>query len=175
MKNQPIIMSENERPFTASAVALQAIIINANEQFLLLSSPRRNQKNEWQTVSGGLDAEESLLDGVLREVAEEVGAVQIRPLAVLHSQTFRYDGNIPHMIGIYYLLRYEGGEVVPGDDMIGSDFRWWGLDELETAVAAGTTTLHVSTHLWMLRRAVKLHRLFEEAWLETAVLQPPVS
>jgi len=170
--NQPIIVSEQGRPFTASAVAVQAIIINADEQFLLLSSPRRNGQNEWQTVSGGLDAEESVLDGVLREVAEEVGAVQVRPLTVLHSQTFCYDGNIPHMIGIYYLLRYEVGEVVPGDDMVDSDFRWWGLDELETAVANNKITLHKSTHLWMLRRAAKLHRLFEEAWLETAVLQP---
>ncbi|VAW41557.1 hypothetical protein MNBD_CHLOROFLEXI01-2135 [hydrothermal vent metagenome] len=95
-----------------------------------------------------------------------------RPLTVLHSQTFCYDGNIPHMIGIYTLLRYEGGKVVPRDDMIGSDFRWWGLDELETAVAAGTITLHVSTHLWMLRRAVKMVRCFVDDWPETAVLQP---
>jgi ADP-ribose pyrophosphatase YjhB (NUDIX family) len=172
LKNQPVILSEAGRPFTTSAVALQAIIINADEQFLLLSSPRRNGENEWQTVSGGLDAEESVLDGLLREVAEEVGVVQVRPLAVLHSQTFYYDANLPHMIGIYYLLRYEGGEVVPGDDMIDSAFRWWGLDELETAVANNHATLHVSTHLWMLRRAVKLHCIFKDEWPETAVLQP---
>jgi NADH pyrophosphatase NudC (nudix superfamily) len=165
-------MSEKGRPFPTSVVALQAIIINAEEQFLLLSSPRRNGQNEWQTVSGGLDAEESVLDGILREVREEAGDIEVRPLTALHSQTFCYDGNIPHMIGIYYLLRYEGGAVVPGDDMIDSDFRWWGLDELETAVAAGTITLHVSTHLWMLRRAVKMVRCFADGWLETAVLQP---
>ncbi|MCP4420875.1 MAG: NUDIX hydrolase [Chloroflexi bacterium] len=172
MKNQPIILSEKERPFTASAVALQAIIINADEQFLLLSSPRRNGKNEWQTVSGGLDAAETVLDGVLREVGEEVGAIEVRPLTVLHSQTFHYDANVQHMIGIYYLLRYEGGEVVPGDDMADSAFRWWGLDELETAVSNQTITFHPSTHLWLLQRAVKMVRSFVHDWPETAVLQP---
>lgn len=37
-----------------------------------------------------------------------------------------------------------------------------------------TACLHVSTHLWMLRRAVQLARLLGEDWEETAVLQPPL-
>lgn len=173
--NQPIVLSNNGRPFPASTIALQAIIINFDEQFLLLCSPRRNAENEWQVVSGGLEAGETLLAGVLREVREEVGAVQVRPLAVLHSHTFHYDAKVRYMIGLYYLLRYEGGKIVPGDDMVGSKFRWWGLDELETAVANKNAFLHVSTHLWMLHRAVQMVRLFgEDDWVETAVLQPPL-
>lgn len=172
MENQPTIVSKQGRPFATSAIALQAIIINENEQFLLLSSPRRNGRNEWQTVSGGLEAGETILEGILREVREEVGDVQVRPLTVLHCQSFHYDDNVPFMVGIYYLLRYQGGAVLPGDDMTGSEFRWWGLDELATAVANHTATLHVSTHLWMLRRAVQLHRLLKDDWVETAVLQP---
>jgi hypothetical protein len=76
------------------------------------------------------------------------------------------------MVGIYYLLRYQGGAVLPGDDMIGSEFHWWRLDELETAVVNQTATLHISTHLWMMRRAVQLNRLLTDDWVETAVLQP---
>ena len=169
--SQPVVLSERGRPFATSAVALQAIIINADEKILLLSSLRRNGKNEWQTVSGGLDAGETVLDGVLREVQEEVGSIQVRPLTVLHSQTFHYDANVRYMIGIYYLLRYEGGEVVPGDDMADSQFCWWGLAELETAVANRTVTFHPSTHLWMMQRAVKLFRLLGNDEPETAVLQ----
>lgn len=41
--NQPIIISQKERPFATSAVALQAVIINEQEQILLLNSPTRNQ------------------------------------------------------------------------------------------------------------------------------------
>lgn len=174
MEPQPIIVSERERVFAASAVALQAIIINDQEEILLLSSPRRNGQGEWQTVSGGLEAGETVLDGILREVQEEVGNIQVRPLTVLHSQTFHYDANVCFMIGIYYLLRYEGGQVVPGDDMAGSLFCWWSVDELETAVANQNATLHKSTHLWQLRRAVQLHRCLADEWMDTAVLQPPL-
>lgn len=174
MEKQPTILSKRGRTFATSAIALQAIIMNEKEQFLLLSSPRRNGRNEWQTVSGGLEAGETVLDGILREVREEVGDIQVRPLTVLHSQTFHYDDNVRFMVGINYLLRYEGGEVVPGDDMVGSDFRWWGLAELETAVAQGSATLHKTTHLWQMRRAVQLYHLLKDDWVETAVLQPPL-
>jgi hypothetical protein len=101
-----------------------------------------------------------------------VGDIQVRPLTVLHSQSFHYDDNVRFMVGINYLLRYESGEIVPGDDMTGSDFCWWGLDELGTALASQTITLHKSTHLWQLRRAVQLYRLLRDEWVETAVLQP---
>lgn len=175
MDHQPVIVSQRGRPFATSAIALQAIIINESEQFLLLCSPRRNGRNEWQTVSGGLEAGETILEGILREVREEVGAIGVRPLTVLHSQTFHYDNNVRFMVGINYLLQYEGGQVVPGDDMIGSDFRWWSLDELETAVANQLITLHKSTHLWQLRRAAHLYRLLVDDWVETAVLQPKLT
>ena len=174
METQPVVVSQRGRPFATSAIALQAIIINEAEQFLLLCSPRRNGPTEWQTVSGGLEAGETILEGILREVGEEVGAIVVRPLTVLHSQTFHYDDNVPFMVGIYYLLGYEGGDVVPGDDMTGSEFRWWGLAELETAVTNRAITLHKSTHLWQLRRAAKLYRLLVDDWVETAVLQPPL-
>ncbi len=169
------MISQRGRQFAASAISLQGIIINKDDQLLLLSSPVRNQEKGWQTVSGGLEAGETILDGMLREVREEVGEIGVRPLAVLHSHTFHYDENVPFMVGIYYLLRYEGGEVVPGDDMVGSAFKWWGLEELETALAQQEATLHFSTHLWMLRRAVELNHFFAEEGRETAVLQPPLS
>ena len=175
MTKQPTMISQRGRPFATSAIALQGIIINEDDQLLLLSSPVRNKEKEWQTVSGGLEAGETILDGMLREVQEEAGEIAVRPLGVLHSHTFHYDEDVPFMVGIYYLLRYEGGEVVPGDDMVGSDFNWWGLAELETALAQQEATLHFSTHLWMLRRAVELNHFFTDERMETAVLQPLLS
>lgn len=164
---QPTIWSETKRPFATSAVALQAIIIDEKERILLLSSPVRNTIGEWQLISGGLEAGETVLDGVLREAVEEAGPdVLIRPLGVVHAQTFHYDANVQFMIGIYYLLAYEGGRIVPGDDMVGSEYRWWSIAELEMA----EISLHVSTHLWMLKRAVKLYRI----WGKRASLSPQI-
>lgn len=162
---QPTITAQNGRSFPAYAVALQAIIINDHEEFLMLLSPTRNQG--WQIVSGGLDAEETILDGTLREVGEEIGTdAKVRPLGLVHSQTFQYDPGIPHMIGTYYLFAYESGPIVPGDDMVGSDVRWWSLAEL----AAKKPFLHGSTHPWMLERAVDLYRLWQDE--EKRPLQP---
>lgn len=155
MNIQPVITSTNGRHFAASAIAVQAILINQQEEILLLNSPTRKQG--WQVVSGGLDANETVLNGVLREVSEEVGPhVQVQPLGVAHSQTFHYDAGVQHMVGIYYVLAYKGGDVQPGDDMIGSDFRWWRIEEILTE----KPTLHPSTIPWMLQRAIQLYRLW---------------
>jgi hypothetical protein len=62
------------------------------------------------------------------------------------------------MIGIYYLLAYEGGTIVPGDDMAGSAYRWWNLDELEDE----SLPHHPTVIPWALRRAVDLYRLWQD-------------
>lgn len=155
--NQPVIVSQKGRPFAASAIALQAIIVNEQEQILLLNSPARSQG--WQVISGGLEAGETILDGIQREVAEEAGPdVRVRPLGTVHAQTFHYDENVRYMVGIYYLMAYEGGTIVPGDDMAGSACRWWSLDELDDA----SLHRHPTFIPWMLRRAIDLYRLWKD-------------
>jgi ADP-ribose pyrophosphatase YjhB (NUDIX family) len=120
---QPVITNKKgTRNFVCSAVALQGVVVNAEGQILLLSSPTRNPDGAWQVVSGALEAGETVLEGTLREVREELGEIQVRPLRTIHAQTFHYDENVQYMIAIYYLLAYEGGEVVPGDDMQGSQY-----------------------------------------------------
>src|SRR5262245_29152821 len=155
-KLQPFMTNAlGTRHFACSAVAVQAIILNADERVLLLSSPTRNRPGEWQIISGGLEAAETVLAGVLREVSEEAGPqIQVRPLGVVHAHTFHFDAQVPYMIGIYYLLAYKGGEVQPGDDMRDAHYRWWSLEEL----TAANVRFHPSTHLWMLQRAVTLYR-----------------
>jgi hypothetical protein len=54
---------------------------------------------------------------------------------------------------------YEGGEIVPGDDMAGSEARWWLLDELVNEV---DLYFHDSIKLWLLRRSVDLYRLWKD-------------
>ena len=156
---QPVVTASGsrQRRFVTSAVAVQAIIINQADEILLLSSPSRKQG--WQLVSGALEANETLLEGTLREVYEELGmSIQVRPLGTVHVETFHYDERIQYMLSINYLFAYQGGEVKPGDDMIGSEYRWWSLTDLND----NTLTFHASVKLWMLERAVELYRL----WLD---------
>ena len=153
----PFVFATNGRRFATTPVAVQAIIVNPERQILLLNSPTRQQG--WQVISGALEAKEPLLDGTLREVAEEIGtAVAVRPLGLVHAETFSYDDQVPFMLSTYYLFAYEGGQIVPGDDMIGSDFRWWHLTDLQ----ATDLHLHASTKLWLLERALTLFELWRD-------------
>ncbi len=141
--------------------------MNEREELLLLSHPRR--PGCWEVVNGALEAAETLLDGVLREVREELGAaVRVRPLGVVHAYTFAYDAYAPYMLSLCYLLAYEGGRVVPGDDMAGSQYRWWTLAQ----VAAEAPRLIVpGDQTWLLARAIELYRLWHTSSVE---LQPPL-
>lgn len=155
--DQPFVTAAGprRRRFVTSAVAVQAIIVNRAQEILLLSSPKRNQG--WQLVSGALEANETLLDGTLREVHEELGGdIQVRPLGTVHVETFHYDEQVQYMLGTYYLFAYQAGQIEPGDDMIGSEVRWWPLAELND----NELIFHPSVKLWMLKRAVELYRLW---------------
>jgi 8-oxo-dGTP pyrophosphatase MutT (NUDIX family) len=155
--NQPFVTdAAGSRSFACSPVAVVAFIVDGRERLLLLSSPRkRGAPGKWEVINGGLEAEETLLDGVLREVHEEAGQdIRVRPLGVIHAQTFRYDESIPYMISVCFLLAYDGGEVVPGDDMVGSEVRWASLDELEN----GTVDLLLPRDSWLPRRAIDAYR-----------------
>ncbi len=171
MLHQPIITDvSGKRRFACSAVALVNFIVNEEEKFLLLSSPpERKQEDGWETISGALEAGETVLEGALREVREEVGPdVQVRPLGTVHAYTFHYDDNVKFMISICYLMAYEGGQVRPGDDMQGSRYRWWGLEELEN----DNVTIVVPTNRkWLLRRTIELYRLWNESQIDLQQLE----
>ena len=168
MPNQQPVITDvtGTRQFACSPAAVLAFIVNERDELLLLSHPHR--PGAWEVVNGALEREETLLDGVLREVREEVGPdIRVRPLGVLHAYTFAYDDHARYMLSLCYLLAYEGGRIVPGDDMAGSQVRWWSLAQ----VAEESLRLLVPRDQpWLLTRAVELHRLWRTSSVE---LQPP--
>lgn len=155
--------SKGTRHFVCSPVAVQAVVVNREEEILLLSSSIRNTNGAWQVVSGALEPGETVLAGTLREAHEELGSeVRLRPLGTIHVQTFHYDDTVQYMIAIYYLLAYEGGEVRPGDDMQGSRYRWWSWGELQDE---NVSIVVPPGQKWILKRAVELYRLWkDETW-----------
>lgn len=165
---QPRITSADQtHHFACYPAAVLAFIVNAEEQFLLMAHPKRG--GAWELVNGGLEAEETVLAGVLREAYEEAGAeLNLRPLGTLHLETFTYDAEIPFMFSISYLLAYEGGEIRPGDDMAGSNYRWFTLAELESE----EITVVVPPSKWLFRRALELYRLWHNQ--KHPFLQPPL-
>ena len=153
MSQQPELVATNGRRFPGFAAAVLVFIIDpSTRRLLLLSSPAKRGRPGWEIVNGGLDADETLLEGLAREVAEEAGPdVRLRVLGCVHASTWRYDDAVTHMISTFFVASYLGGEVVPGDDMAGSDLRWVTQDEAASMFAAGTAL--VPEEAWVFDRA----------------------
>lgn len=163
MTAQPDLVAANGRRFAGFAAAVLAFIVDpGTRRFLLLSSPAKRDGVGWEVVNGGLEAGETLLEGVHREIFEEAGPeVRVRVLGTVHSWTWRYDAVIPHMLSVAYVASYLGGEVVPGDDMAGSETRWATLDEVAALAASGARL--VPEELWVFERALQCFDLWVDS------------
>ena len=141
-------------------VAVLAFILDEDGRILLLSRP--DGKSVWEVPSGAIEADETILEGVLREAREEVGnTVSLKPLGTLHTQTVGFRA-IP-LISVAYLLAYEGGVIETGSDMCQARANWWSLEQLsalEIAIPDGQT--------WLFRRAVTLHELWRHEVIDLA-------
>lgn len=155
--NHPKIRAKSGREFASHSAGLVALIINSDERFLMLRSPKQTG---YEPVNGGFEGGESILDGMLREIREEAGAdVRVRPMCSVHSSTFRYDDSIPHMLSMIFLFEYLGGDVLAGDDMAGSEVRWLSAADIRSG---DYEILVPRLQLWVYERAVKLYRLLKD-------------
>ena len=156
---QPHITTvDGKRRFACSPIAVLGIIVNEREEVLLMAHPERH--GGWQVVNGAMEAGETVLEAALRETYEEAGSsIQVRPLGTVHVSTFHYDERVRYMLSVAYLLAYESGEIQPGDDMAGSEYRWWSLDEM----ASEDVELIIPPNgKWLIARAVDLYRLWSQ-------------
>lgn len=152
---QPELVAANGRRLAGFAAAVLVFIIDpATRRFLLLSSPAKRAREGWEIVNGGLEAGESLLEGAVREVGEEAGAaVRLDVVGTVHSWTWRYDDQVPHMISTAFVAAHLGGEIVPGDDMAGCTVRWASLDEIRQMADDGVAL--IPGQVWLFERALE--------------------
>jgi 8-oxo-dGTP pyrophosphatase MutT (NUDIX family) len=154
---QPYITTaDGRRRFACSPVAILVFIVNEKEEALLLAHPKRG--GSWEVVNGALEARETIVEGALRETREEAGKeVRVRPLGTVHVSTFHYDENVQCMLSVGYLMAYEAGRIQPGDDMAGSQYKWWGLEDLKNEQVK---VLIPPDGKWLIERAVELYRMW---------------
>ena len=165
----PTIATSGGRAFATHPAAVVVAIVNAEEELLLLESPRR--PGWWEPVNGAVEAGETLLEAALREVREEAGAdLQVRPLGVVHASTFSYDALVTHVISVTFLTAYKAGEVEPGDDMRGSLVRWATIHEIDSGQLRLVPPLDQP---WLRQRTIDLYRLWQPA--TDVALQQPLS
>jgi 8-oxo-dGTP pyrophosphatase MutT (NUDIX family) len=157
---QPELVAANGRRFAGFAAAVLVFIVDpSTRRFLLLSSPAKRGRPGWEIVNGGVEAGETPLAAVNREVAEEAGPdVELRVLGTVHTWSFRYDEQVTHMLSMAFVGSYLGGEVVPGDDMAGSLVRWASLEEIQELAASGTGL--IPEGVWPFERALQCFDLW---------------
>ncbi len=148
------------RSFALFPAAVLAFIFDSQGRLLLLRKPGRS--GAWEVVSGGLEAGETVKEGLLREVHEELGdAVQLKVMGVLHAGSFQYDAVIS-LISISWLLEYMGGPIVAGDDAAGAEVRWWTRE----ALLRDAPAVRVPREPWLLERAFALRPLVLDLSME---------
>lgn len=149
----PTLTAASGREFTCFPAAILVFLINQRDEILLLSE----QPGRWSIIAGAIEAGETILGSALRELREETGgSIRATPIGVAHAHTYHYDAVAQNMISVYYVMRHERGEVVPGDDMAGARHAWWSLEQIrermdEVSVPAG--------QVWLFERALQCAHL----------------
>ena len=121
-QHRPIVTAAGGREFAAFPVAVLAFVLNDREEFLLLKRP---SESAWQIPSGALESGEAPVQGVTRELREELGAgFRHRVLGPVHATSFRFDERITAMLSIGFVVQHLDGPVLPGDDVAGAEITW---------------------------------------------------
>jgi 8-oxo-dGTP diphosphatase len=117
---------------SAPIVGVGAVVVR-DDKALLIKRGQEPRKGEWSLPGGIVEAGESLLDALQREVREETGLdVDIGP----HIETFDRihrdeEGRVRyHFVIVDYLCTSAGGEAIAGTDA--DAVAWIGADELES-------------------------------------------
>ena len=148
----PTIKDDHGRSYACYPIAILNFVVDSEGRILMLCPP--GDQEQWEVPSGALEANESVLEGAVRESGEELGdAVRLRPVGAVHTQTVEFR-TIP-LISVSYLYFYEGGAIEPGSDMSGATVGWWSIDELKSlciGVPHGQP--------WLFERAITLSTLW---------------
>lgn len=164
--------SAMSRSFDCFPVAVIVILVNDRDEILLMSHPRR--KGLWEVINGSMQAGEDILAACKREMREEIGAAAIaEAVGIVHAFSFHYDVDVQHMLSIAYVMRYVGGEIIPGDDMNESIVQWASIADIENKKL--NIIIPADCH-WIFRRAVDMKnnwRIGEIDLQPTLQIRPP--
>lgn len=109
-------------------VAVAGIVLDAEGRVLLIDRGKPPGLGRWTFPGGRLEGQETLAQGVAREVREETGLiVEVGPLACVVERI----GDDVHFVILDYLARVIGGAATPtaGDDARAAKF----VDDAELA------------------------------------------
>ena len=115
-------------------VAAKAVVTRSDGRVLIVresgSYDEGTNEGKWDVVGGRIDPEESLFEGLKREVAEESGLeVEIGKTITVHEKFQEIKGEQVHIIRIYFQCTTAQDEVVLSEDH--DKYEWIGLSDVE--------------------------------------------
>lgn len=101
-------------------------ILERNGKYLLVQEAQAKCHGKWNIPAGGLDAGETLIEGMKREVREESG-FKVEPTGICQIGNHR----CPHMIfaSVIFTVRIISGEIKFDPDEI-LDAKWFSYEEI---------------------------------------------
>lgn len=102
------------------SVSVAAVVVDEAGRALLV---RRQDNGHWEPPGGVLEPDETIIDGLRREVAEETGLdVSIGELTGVYKNMTRA------IVALVFRCRIQAGSLRTNDEV--SEFRWMSLDEV---------------------------------------------
>lgn len=97
---------------------------------LITKRGRDPEKGRYDVPGGFLQAGEDVLDGLRREIKEELGVeIEVDFGDFVHAIPHEYGDEGDHVLAMGFLARLASGEPRPADDV--EEIRWVSLDELD--------------------------------------------
>jgi len=114
-------------------VGVGAVILEGGK-ILLVKRGASPGKGKWSIPGGVVEVGENVREAVIRETREESGLnvriIMDEPMDALDSIKIDEDGRVKyHFIILPFLVKVEGGELKPADDVI--EARWVPLKEVD--------------------------------------------
>ena len=89
----------------------------------------RDEHGRWDCGGGGLKFNETLLDGVKREVEEEYGTASLEIESLGQDEVFReHEGNPTHWLSFRYRVLLDRNNVVNNEPEKHSELGWFPID-----------------------------------------------
>jgi len=115
---------EECKRYNARHVTVEGVVVR-EEKILLIKREMEPEADKWALPGGYLDWEETLEEGVLREINEETG-LEGKVRGLIRSKDGRQ--NVGHAFEVE-----ADGEAIAGDEVV--EVKWFGFSELPELIA----------------------------------------
>lgn len=122
-----LVCNQGHTVYLNSKPAVGALIVDDNQNVLLTQRAKEPYKGHWDIPGGFLELGEHPIEGIIREIQEELG-IQINIERFLGHFIGEYSEKDEFVLSIFYLVTADVTKAKPQDDI--SAYKWFSIDKL---------------------------------------------